>query len=258
LAALVIPVPSIQKHPARAILVRVGIDATYGRWNAPADPTTREFVYVPIPETRPLRQDADVGYCRVLPALQTFCLARSLDLDRGLRFPAPLRGSAMHLDPDFDHLTYGDDARRRGAQIARLGRGELLVFYAGLRSVLDRTLIYGLVGILTVGEILAAADVPGDRLHENAHTRRLNPSATEFVVRGAPGSSGRLARYLPIGEWRAGAYRVRHDLLNAWGGLSGKDGFIQRSARPPRFLEPWRFRDWLDRQEVTLVARNNC
>jgi Nucleotide modification associated domain 3 len=163
----------------------------------------------------------------------------------------------MHLDPDFDHLTYGDDRGRRGSEIARLGRGDLLAFYAGLRSIVDRGLVYALIRMLTVDEIVAAVDVPSDRIRENAHTRRLNPSPTEFVVRGAEGSSGRLACYLPIGEWRAGAYRVRQDLLDEWGGLSVKDGFIQRSARPPRFVEPSRFREWLDRQEVTLLRRNN-
>src|SRR3990172_10533824 len=34
----------------RATLVRIGIDQAYGGWNAPVDPETHEFVYVPIPE----------------------------------------------------------------------------------------------------------------------------------------------------------------------------------------------------------------
>jgi hypothetical protein len=245
------------RSSASAILVRVGIDASYGHWNAPADPSTREFVYVPIPEACPIREGQGIGYSVILPALRTFCRTRSLDLDRGLRFPSALREAAMHLDPDFAHLTYGDDGGHRGSEIARLGRGDLLAFYAGLRSILDRKLVYAFIGVLTVDTIVAAADVPSDHIHENAHTRRLDPSPTEIVVRGAAENSGRLARYIPIGEWRAGAYRVRQDILDVWGGLSVKDGFIQRSARPPRFVQPWRFREWLDRQQVTLMRKNN-
>jgi len=180
-----------------------------------------------------------------------------LDVDLGLGFPARLREAATHLDPDFEHLTYGDDGGRRASGIARLGRGDLLAFYAGLRSVVDRTLIYALIGVLTIDEVVAAGDVSERRILENAHTRRLHPSATEIVVRGMLQNSGRLSRYLPIGEWRDGAYRVRRDLLEEWGGLSVKDGFIQRSARPPRFLQPERFQNWLDQQQVALIATNN-
>lgn len=34
----------------QAILIRIGVDHSYGGWNAPADPETGQFVYVPIPE----------------------------------------------------------------------------------------------------------------------------------------------------------------------------------------------------------------
>ena len=34
----------------KGILVRVGIDSSYGHWNAPVDPNTLNYVYVPIPE----------------------------------------------------------------------------------------------------------------------------------------------------------------------------------------------------------------
>ena len=243
--------------PTDAILVRVGIDSTSGRWNAPADPRTGEFVYVPIPEECVSKPGYGTNYLQVLPALTSFCGARLLDLDLALRYPVALREAATHLDPDFDHLTYGDNGARRASEIARLGRGDLLAFYAGLRSVVDQTLIYGLIGVLTVDEVIAVENVPNGHLHENAHTRRLSPSATEIVVRGMPGNSGRLSRYIPIGEWRDGAYRVRHDLLEEWGGLSVRNGFIQRSARPPRFLDSQRFCLWLDRQKISLEARNN-
>ena len=34
----------------RGLLVRVGVDGTYGKWNAPVDPDDWSFVYVPVPE----------------------------------------------------------------------------------------------------------------------------------------------------------------------------------------------------------------
>ena len=70
-------------------------------------------------------------------------------------------------------------------------------------------------------------------------------------MRGRVGSSGRLQRCLPIGEYRDRAYRVRRDLLEEWGGLSVKDGYLQRSARLPRFLDAPRFMDWLESQRLS-------
>jgi hypothetical protein len=36
----------------RAYLVRIGVDQAFGGWNAPMNPETREFVYVPIPSEK--------------------------------------------------------------------------------------------------------------------------------------------------------------------------------------------------------------
>jgi hypothetical protein len=36
-----------------------------------------------------------------------------------------------------------------------------------------------------------------------------------------------------------------------------KDGYIQRSAVPPLFIDPARFLAWLRRQAVQLLPRNN-
>jgi hypothetical protein len=76
------------------------------------------------------------------------------------------------------------------------------------------------------------------------------------VVRGDSTGSGRLRRFIEIGEWRRRAYRVREDLLEAWGGLSSRDGYIQRSAVPPRFADPRRFLEWLEAQAPELVKGN--
>jgi hypothetical protein len=144
----------------------------------------------------------------------------------------------MHLDPDFEYLTCGDRGARRGAGMVDMGEGDLLVFYGGLRPVYacsDR-LVYALMGLYVVEEVVPVTAMPPQRWRENAHVRKANPGESDIVVRAKPRVSGRFDRCIPIGEWRNGAYRVRQDVLKAWGGLSVKDGYIQRSAVPPADL----------------------
>jgi hypothetical protein len=248
------------KLPMRALLVRIGVDQAYGGWNAPADADGR-FVYVPIPERRgtSFHPGLERRYGEVLPALHRFCTEHDCDLYGDLRFPRELLERSMHLDPDFECLTYGDKGGRRGAGMVNMGEGDLLVFYGGLRPVhrYEHKLVYALMGLYVVQEVVPAASVPSQRWYENAHVRRAKRGETDIVVRAKSGVSGRLDRCIPIGEWRDGAYRVRQDVLEAWGGLSVRNGFIQRSAVPPWLNQPARFLDWLRRQGVQLIARNN-
>jgi hypothetical protein len=240
----------------KALLVRIGVDQAYGGWNAPADAEGR-FVYVPIPEKRgtPFHEGLERRYGEVLPALQRFSDDHACDL----RFPQGLLEHAMHLDPDFEHLTYGDKGSRRGAGMVGMAEGDLLVFYGGLRPVhrCEHRLLYALMGMYVVQDVVPATSVPSERWHENAHVRRAKRGETDIVVRARPEVSGRFDRCVPVGEWRGGAYRVRQDVLDAWGGLSVKDGYIQRSAVPPAFQRPGRFLGWLRKQGVRLLARNN-
>lgn len=232
------------------LLVRVGVDQAFGGWNAPVDPTTGKFCYVPIPEgAGRQRTDLATSYRDLVLALAEW---------PEVSLPSALLDSATHLDPDFRHLTYGDNGSRRGRDVAELVHGDFLAFYAGLRAAQPRgRLVYALIGFLEVNEVVRAVDVPEQRWSENAHTRRAPISGDDVIVRGAPGRSGRLDSAIPIGTFRDRAYRVRPELLDAWGGLSCNDGYIQRSAVPPSFLEPRAFLDWLRDQRPVLVAKNN-
>ena len=243
----------------KALLVRIGVDQAYGGWNAPVDAEGR-FVYVPIPERHgtSFHPGLERRYGEVLPALHRFC--REHDCELGdLRFPQELLDHPMHLDPDFECLTYGDDGGRRGAGMVTMGEGDLLVFYGGLRPVHQcaHKLLYALMGVYTVRDVTPVAKVPRQRWYENAHVRRVERGEKDIVVRAKRGASGRLERCIPIGEWRDGAYRVRQDVLEAWGGLSVNGGFIQRSAVPPAFNRPEQFLAWLTKHAVQLLARNN-
>lgn len=235
----------------QAILVRVGADlsAGGGNWNGPADPTTGEYVYVPIPETQNVREGMGMPYATLQPALQRL----------GCRLPMHLQNRLMHLDPDFEHSSYGDQGQRGKQLLANLRPNDRVVFYAGLRGISKAhgPLIYALIGLLTVDDIVLASDIAEAQWYTNAHSRRsLSEQAQDIVIRGKLEGSGRLARCLPIGHYRDRAYRVRPDILGAWGGLTVKDGYLQRSARLPRFNDAGLFMDWFSAQNAQLVRNN--
>jgi len=238
------------------LLVRVCIDSSSGFWNAPVDPQTGEFVYVPIPE------DPDAFFRKGL--------GLSYEKNKGMNaalkkldaeLPVHLKTTPMHLDPDFSELTYGDQGQR-GKRILKYwerGEGLFLAFYAGLKSIYksENPLVYAIVGYYEVEEIVRAADVAEPDWHRNAHTR-IEPGSSDIVVFAKRGVSGRLKRCIPIKtEFRNHAYRVSSATLKEWGGLDVKDGFIQRSAFLPSFNSPERFREWLSNRGVALVQRNN-
>jgi len=233
----------------KGLLVRVGIDQTYGGWNAPVDPATGAFAFVPIPGS-PQRRGLETPYTDFAQELARF---------PGVLLPSKWVSKPMHLDPDFAYLTYGDTGDRRGRSLRELERGDFIAFYAGLRPTVPcrDPLSYALIGFYRVRECLPLPDIPQSRWHENAHTRSAGHHANDLIVRAEPGRSGRLERCIEIGEWRNRAYRVRRELLEEWGGLSCKDGYLQRSVVPPRFLRPDRFLAWFEAQRVSLLAVNN-
>ncbi len=198
-------------------------------------------------------------YSEIIPDLDRFCGQFKVKPEEGLAFPPALKHLRMHLDPDFEHMTYGDNGDFRGSGMKEMHKDDLLVFYGGLQPIrpCEDKLVYALVGLFVVKEVVLATKVPQDRLYENAHTRKVRIGEPDIVVRARPGCSGRLARCVPIGEWRNRAYRVRRDILQTWGGLSVKDGFIQRSAVPPTFLDPERFYGWFLKLQIPFLRRNN-
>jgi hypothetical protein len=64
-------------------------------------------------------------------------------------------------------------------------------------------------------------------------------------------------RCIRFAEYRDRAYRIRRDVLEDWGGVSVRDGYVQRSARLPELTNPSRFLGWFAEQRPELVARNN-
>ena len=237
------------------LLVRVGIDHSYGNWNAPADPYTKEFVYVPIPEGELKSTKLETTYKSHLPELELFCNARNLDLTRDLGFPSKLHTLATHHDPDFKNMTYGDvDGPRSRLTKTIMKSGDIIVFYAGLKPTksCEHKLLYAIIGLYVIDEVVSAGNISQDRWGENAHTRRQHINASDVIIRAKRGEYGLLDRCIVIGEYRDKAYRVTNELLEAWGGLSVKDGYIQRSAVPPSFLDAEKFFLWFQ----TVISSN--
>ena len=234
-----------------ALLVRVGADQSVagGSWNGPVDSSSGSFAYVAIPEGRPVHSGLEKPYTGLLPTLDRF----------NVSLPPHLVGRHMHLDPDFERLTYGDAGQRAKQLRTALGPGDMIVFYAGLRDTRGATeLVYAIIGLFEVDGFLPATEVrPQDR-DMNAHSRRvLEPGADDLIVCGRAGVSGRLKRCIDIGEYRNRAYRVRSSLLQEWGGLSNRDGYLQRSARLPRLVDSGSFLRWFEKQHPVLVQANN-
>ena len=245
----------------RGYLVRVGIDSKYGKWNAPMDPVTNEFVYIPIPEDEKfsIRKGMKIEFNTFNKDLNRF--RRKLKDVSHVYFELPkdLKFSHAHLDPDIRYLAYGDNGRRRGAGVSTLEKGDFVVFYSALKPVKQciHKLVYALVGILVVEKIHKAVERAKEDYYKNAHTRKDKFGEADIIVTGQKDVSGRFEKCIPIGEWRDRAYRVRKDLLDEWGGLSVTNGFIQLSAVPPEFIDAEKFSKWLNKKKINLLNKNN-
>lgn len=238
-------------------LVRVGIDTTAGNWNAPVDVDNREFVYVPIPEVGPLRKGMWRPYKAVNEKLKIFASKYPEDLSERFLLPLSIRVN-MHLDPDFENLTYGDVGGRRGRDLAKLKRNDAIVFYAGLKPIQKVDgLIYAIIGLYWVDQVVTVRKSLRKNWDKNAHTRRKYHDPDDIVVWARAQKSGRLLKCIPIGEYRDRAYRVTKSLLRTWGDLSCKDGYLQRSAVPPHFIRPKQFLNWFWKQSPQLIEVNN-
>jgi len=244
----------------KGILLRVGADQTAagGRWNAPVDPQSWRYAYVPITAGEDQR--------RHIAPCPTYAVFEEQVASLRVSLPPHLNGTKVHLDPDFDSLTYGEpylatNGRRasRGRLIESLREGDFIAFFAGFRPTTQsyqHTLAYCLFAIFFVQRVRQVKELTLQERAVCAHGRRRH-AENDFVVQANPALSGRFHRAIPIGEFRQNAYRVRRDLLAEWGDLTVRDGYIQRSAQPPRFKSPRRFLLWLANQPQSAPLLQN-
>jgi hypothetical protein len=247
----------IRKSYMKGVLLRVGCDSTLkgGNWNAPVDLRSLEYVYVPI-----WGQEDNHRHLGDCPTYGSFSSA----LQRlGVSLPPHLPlDKKVHLDPDFSSLTIGEPYLQekgklssRGRILNQLNMGDFIAFFAGFRPVghtRSSQIIDCLFGILHIQSKKFVGDLPVDKRQLCAHGRRKGAEADkDLVILGDPKTSGRFRKAVPIGGYRDGAHRVEKKLLRDWGDLNVNDGYIQRSVRPPFFLDPTRFLHWLNLQEGT-------
>jgi hypothetical protein len=181
----------------KALLLRVGIDSGCGGTLGPIFPDGT-FEYIPIPEI-PEYVSPRSTYFRQLPARHGGALEQYV--------PPRYRKAAAHYDPEFETFTYGDPGKQKRSQLLRLDKGDLLVFYAGLRPVGEqgtgRLYIIGFFTVAAVEAITATnpwppRDVP--HLLKNAHLRRNHPDPDLVVARGHTRRSRLLDRAIAISD----------------------------------------------------------
>lgn len=235
--------------------MRVGIDQTFGQYNAPFNPDTNDYLYMPIPEDRhAFKVGMQTTYADIAPHFDEWAAKNKCKTE----FPVHLQSRKCHLDPDFDSLTYGDQGSGRGNRVRQMVRGDFLAFFASFKPIRPcaHKLIYALFGIMVVDKVVRVGDLSDADLSRNAHSRIVDANPEHLVVMAQPELSGRLEKAMPIGELRNGAYRVTDAILAEWGGLNVKDGFIQRSVCPPWFSNAPQFTSWLQNKQPSLIRNN--
>ncbi|NHQ59548.1 hypothetical protein G9409_02920 [Chlorobium sp. BLA1] len=248
----------------KGLLVRVGIDQTYGGWNAPCL-DNNSFCYVPIPiSSKP--QDPEVlehGFETTYDAFEQAYLC--LPPSNAAAFPYKLHAKQCHLDPDFRFLSYGDSGERasRIKNFFKDSKDNFIAFYASFNPVEhnELPLVYAIIGLYRFDDVVLANQVPEHQRCQNAHTRVIDYQKSEnkdIVIFGDKSNSGRLKYLLPIGERRSNYhYYVMKELFEQWGGISVHDGWIQRSAYLPEFLNPGSFLKWFNSQNPEFMHDNN-
>lgn len=240
----------------RGLLMRVGIDQTFGHYNAPINPNNCDYLYMPIPQSKDsiFRNGMATTYQNLIAPFNAWSLRNNVHL----KFPDHLVNENCHLDPDFDHVSYGDQATGRGRRVRELKKGDFIAFFASFMPTepFKEKLVYALYGIIFVDYVEKLGNLPENQFYKNAHSRIVDQNPEHLVVFGDTAISGRFSRAIPIGEWRNRSYRLTHEILNEWGGVSVKDGYVQRSVNPPWFNNPSKFLKWLERKEIKLCRSN--
>jgi hypothetical protein len=145
------------------------------------------------------------------------------------------REAQVHFDPEFNTFTYGDPNKKT---LAKLSKGDLLVFYAGLEGWGDcdsEPAIY-LIGYFVVDEAVLAKDCSQEFIEKvfakNAHVRTPERYVVDkdrmVLVKGNEGKSRLLEKAIKISEKRENKAGNAEDCLSTemtnvfggWGRMS--------------------------------------
>ena len=219
-------------------MVRVGIDTGSGGIHGPLF-LDGSFEYIPIPDGFGLDQrtyGSTVGR-HGKPLIDYFPQARQ----------AKVRDQSIHFDPEFTTFTYGDPTRPKSG-LRRLERGDMLVFYCGLRGwdLQSEPALY-LMGYFEVSAAGRANDFGRGEVQalfgENFHVRHPSIYHTQasnlVLVKGSPRSRllNKAVLMSAVGQDRSGRPLkvLSPEMQETFGHFEGKISF-QRS--PTRWVAP--------------------
>ena len=216
----------------RSVAINVGANTNAPGFRGPVYPDGR-FEYVPIPETEPTREDADVP---------TYG-----DLDLSVDVSG-VADTPVHLDPTFagvhgcEAYTYGDPYGVKARPLLELEAGDVVFFYATLSTVGEdpREWIAPGWGAYVIGHFRLGRDpltpeeyrdLPPDRrpvFENNAHVKRRTFDA-EVLLYGDGGGSELYDVAVPLSRPGAGADANR--LVTDLSSDSGKGPWWRRPMR---------------------------
>lgn len=174
----------------KALLLRVGIDKTYGALS----PVFADFTFEYIPIYSKNKKEMEKNERRTY---------RDLGLTRYL--PTKLWDKKVHLDPEFETFTYGDPTKPKRRALLKLQKGDLLVFYMGGKAVETD----GVEGCFIIGYFVADAVIDWNSLKDaektgltdefaaNAHIISSKSKKDLVLVRGST-QSRMLQKCIPI------------------------------------------------------------
>lgn len=201
------------------VLLRVGMDLGFGGLG-PIFPDGT-FEYVPIPDN-PWRVSDRSLYFRDLPARSGGGVACFV--------PRKYVEGPAHNDPEFGTFTYGDPSKIKRGQLLRLSKGDMLVFYAGLRPPEQRLgsnlFIIGYFVVKHVHEVTNMEPWPPPALAHlwgNAHFRRSNADQHLVIVEGAQSASRLLSHAIPLSD-------TRQEVLPNMTKMLGISGSVKRAG----------------------------
>lgn len=245
------------------LLVGVGADTTNTRPTPPVYPDGR-FEYVPIPEWA--RSTEQRRYANTTLRYRDVTLAEYVDrIHRNDEWLREFAAMALHHDPNFEALTFGDPKKTR-SQLLALDPGDVLAFYAGLVREGASTPIHRyLIGYFTIEsttdfDALPSADLEGTlRVHRhNAHVKQYRASGDPERLAGLVIASGNesepgalLPRALRISERRENGH---YYLTDEWRSLlSPRSAYLGGFKNPIRCdVPPAAFVDRIEREVARL------
>jgi hypothetical protein len=228
------------------VLLRVGIDSGCGGAQGPLF-RDGSFEFICIPDRKQLdrRKYGNTLGRTERPLIDFFPVATR----------SKLADQSIHVDPEFETLTYGDPTPPK-AGLRRLKAGDLLVFYAGLQGFdFDAAPALYLVGYFEVTIAGFARDFDPAQINHNFganfHVRHKSLYETQrdqlVLVKGGRGSRllKKAVKLSHIGtDINGRPLKVLSDEMQQIFGHFGGRISIQRS--PPR---------WVDESHVQTAAR---